>query len=155
MHYRKKPVVIEALQWDGSYDMMETINARLELRKLAEAATLGPWSITSSKDSHWMREVRAPNTLGVAWCGHETSQAHKDAAYIAAANPSKVIELLDTTEAQAKQLEELNLKLISSFGETQNALDRVAALRNIVTNDTETKAGFIARVRAILGKGNA
>ena len=26
--YRKKPVVIEAMQWDGSYEKMETINAR-------------------------------------------------------------------------------------------------------------------------------
>ncbi len=25
--YRKKPVVIEAIQWDGSYDSMEAINA--------------------------------------------------------------------------------------------------------------------------------
>jgi hypothetical protein len=42
-------------------------------------------------------------------------------------------EAADTLEVQAKQIE---------------------ALRNIVTNDAETKAGFIARVRAILGKGN-
>lgn len=28
MKYRKKPVVIEAMQWDGSMGKMETINAR-------------------------------------------------------------------------------------------------------------------------------
>ena len=26
--YRKKPVVIEAMQWDGTWDNMDTINAR-------------------------------------------------------------------------------------------------------------------------------
>jgi len=26
--YRKKPVVIEALKWDGTWDSMDTINAR-------------------------------------------------------------------------------------------------------------------------------
>jgi len=39
------------------------------------------------------------------------------------------IELLDTIEAQAKQIEELNLKLIASFGETQNALEQIEALQ--------------------------
>ena len=27
-YYRKKPVVIEAMQWDGTWDKMDTINAR-------------------------------------------------------------------------------------------------------------------------------
>lgn len=40
-----------------------------------------------------------------------------------------VTALLDTIEAQAKQIQDLNLRLISSFGETQNALERIEALQ--------------------------
>ena len=43
--------------------------------------------------------------------------------------PVTMSEAADFLEAQAKQIEELNLKLISSFGETQNALNRVEALQ--------------------------
>lgn len=73
-----------------------------KLRRMAEAATPGPWDITGNGD--WKREVRGPD-WNVAWCGHmSTLRAHADATYIAAVNPATVIALLDRLErAEAKR----------------------------------------------------
>lgn len=81
-----------------------------DLRKLAEAATPGPWHITDTGDAHWEREIRSGDRLGssqVAWCGGRMGQAQKDAAFIAAASPDVVLGLLDEV-AQWKQAAELN-----------------------------------------------
>lgn len=70
-----------------------------ELRKLAKAATPGPWVVGSKTNTHWKRAVGfgdKPSMNSVAFCGHSEAQAHKDAAYIAGANPVVVIELLKT-----------------------------------------------------------
>ncbi len=56
--YRKKPVVIEALQWDGSMDGYETIHARwpeLEdsgLTSHKDNRTIQSWSIRTLEGRH-------------------------------------------------------------------------------------------------------
>ena len=57
-YYRKKPVVIEALQWDGSWDSMDTINARWpEMRTTHLSAhppsrTVRQWGIGTPEGRH-------------------------------------------------------------------------------------------------------
>jgi phage terminase large subunit-like protein len=58
MYYRKKPVVIEALKWDGSMDKMEAINARWpEIRTAGLTShpanrTVQSWSIATLEGQH-------------------------------------------------------------------------------------------------------
>ena len=69
------------------------------LRAAAEAATPGPWSRTTGKDAHLLREVCSEGQAGVAFCGtFSQQQAHADAAYIAAASPDVVLALLDALD---------------------------------------------------------
>ena len=58
MKYRKKPVVIEAIQWDGSWDSMEAIKTSWPEMQVC-ASTLHPpsktvrdWSIRTLEGSH-------------------------------------------------------------------------------------------------------
>ena len=87
----------------------------IELRKLAEAATQGTW--TSDYVTGAGIEMRVPYkdstrlTFVEVWRQFPEegwdAELWANATYIAAANPAKVIELLDTIEAQAAQIEAL------------------------------------------------
>lgn len=56
--YRKLPVVIEAMQWDGSMDKMEAINAHWPEMKTSSLTshpanrTVQSWSITTLEGQH-------------------------------------------------------------------------------------------------------
>ena len=67
-----------------------------ELRRLAEAATPGPWSLTDGDPAmngqHWT--IRRQGVPGIRISGF-TYGFNGDAAYIAAANPATVLGLLD------------------------------------------------------------
>ena len=69
----------------------ETVPARhetpdvTELRRLAEAATPGPWATAA-----FQLVIDVARRIDVGMCGHRD-----DAAYIAAANPAVVLALLD------------------------------------------------------------
>ena len=67
-----------------------------ELRRLAEAATPGPWSLTDGDPAmigqHWT--IRRQGVPGILISGF-TYGWNGDAAYIAAANPAVVLALLD------------------------------------------------------------
>lgn len=88
---------------------------REELKRLAAEATPGPWKqggiSEGTKDPHWMREVRFVKDgypCGLAWIGHgNQSASHKDAAYIAAANPKAITALLSALEAAEAENERL------------------------------------------------
>ena len=56
-----------------------------ELRRLAEAATPGPWSTAA-----FQLVIDVAQRIDVGMCGHRD-----DAAFIAAANPAAVLALLD------------------------------------------------------------
>ena len=70
-----------------------------DLRALPDAAakaTPGPWHQAGidNNDSHWMREARTRDNRGIAWCGtNPEREAHRNAAYIAAASPDVVASL--------------------------------------------------------------
>jgi hypothetical protein len=56
--YRKKPVVIEAIQWDGTWDGMDTINARwpemrtTHLSSHKSSKTVRGWGIGTLEGYH-------------------------------------------------------------------------------------------------------
>lgn len=60
-----------------------------ELRRLAEAATPGPWSTAA-----FQLVIDVARRIDVGMCGHRD-----DAAFIAAANPATVLALLDERDA--------------------------------------------------------
>jgi hypothetical protein len=66
-----------------------------ELRRLAEGATPGPWIL--SEASRWIMEA-SERRQGI--CDYDDDpKARANAAYIAAANPSTILSLLDRLEA--------------------------------------------------------
>ena len=67
---------------------------REELRKLAEAATPGPWSTAA-----FQLVIDVARRIDVGMCGHRD-----DAAFIAAANPAAVLGLLDQLDAAEAKL---------------------------------------------------
>ena len=76
-----------------------------ELRRLAEAATPGPWSLTDGDPAmsgqHWT--IRRQGVPGIRISGF-TYGFNGDAAFIAAANPAAVLALLDERDALRAEL---------------------------------------------------
>ena len=66
-----------------------------ELRKLAEAATQGEWEAEGALV--WERE-------GLSIASTHNSKCAENAAYIAAASPTAIIEILDRVDAVEKML---------------------------------------------------
>lgn len=83
-----------------------------ELKKLAKAATLGEWKAVdygsfSGKSSHWYVETNAGKNVAFDDCGdpapnHWEARGEQDMKFIAAANPTAVLELIDEV-AQSEQ----------------------------------------------------
>lgn len=93
---------------------MDETEKYAELRKLAEAATPGPWeSDDTTVSQHWSRpepwlDVVNDEIACMAYCyggSVRPIERPEDAAYIAAANPTAVLELLDRLEAAETALE--------------------------------------------------
>lgn len=66
-----------------------------DLRRLAQAATPGPWKVV--KDHRWPGVHGGDVILGGSFCDYSVPD-DEDEAFIAAANPATVIELLDEIE---------------------------------------------------------
>ena len=87
------------------------------LRKLAEAATPGPWAfgtfhrlLVVQADKHGDADKHSAiadiGAGSIPWdATAESMQEYNDAEYIAAANPAKVIDLLDVLDVQARSIE--------------------------------------------------
>lgn len=79
-----------------------THEERAELRRVAEYATGGPWHVCDNFYSGRRETIADITGMTVAKCsdtrGHVTPQ-EANAAYIAAANPSAVLSLLDALDA--------------------------------------------------------
>ena len=104
-----------------------------QLRKLAEAATPGPWWI----DSHGSTMVN-PETLDTVFITsdrmgpsvrHEDTgnlsrwRNDNDASFIAAANPTAILELLDLLDTRNRRIDEL----LAERNATGVAIDRALA----------------------------
>lgn len=78
-----------------------------ELRKLAEAATPGPWEIAERNRSKCFSVEASPSMKIVCTYG-DSLAAQQDSAYIAAANPKTVLELLDEIAELEGEIESLH-----------------------------------------------
>ncbi len=94
-----------------------------ELRKLAQAATPGIWFHIQRGISRWHGERIEVDLNPICdfamlqdCCVHEYDRAYENAAYIQAANPSAIIGLIDTIQAQAERIKELELDLDMQAG---------------------------------------
>ena len=88
-----------------------------ELRRLAQAATPGPWKLLPVGDRAKRFAVADINFLSVLTvvyeCGTNFGAVYLDgdAKFIAAANPAAISELLDRLEAAEKERDELRAEL--------------------------------------------
>lgn len=105
-----------------------------ELEKAAMAATPGPWNIIRNiKSPSIIKEIGplgADSYCDSAWldCTSE------DAAYIAAANPSAILELLaerDALKAENERLLAANLDCIAHYDDIRSELDRIKSLEPV------------------------
>lgn len=83
-----------------------------DLRRLAQAATPGPWGNTDVSDP---TRINSPYDQ-VAIC-YRTSRAIANARFIAAANPVTVIELLDEIERLRTQRDEHKADWLEALAE--------------------------------------
>ena len=89
-----------------------------ELRKLAQAATPGIWFHIQRGISRWHGERIEVDLNPICdfamlqdCCVHEYDRAYENAAYIQAVNPAAIIGLIDTIQAQAERIKELEWQL--------------------------------------------
>jgi len=129
------------------------------LRALLDAAakaTPGPWHQAgiANNERHWMRETRDGNNRSVAWCGTNPEQeAHRNAAYIAAASPDTVAALARIALAAA----ECDLTLSRVIHELAGAASLCWEPKPTGVFDSSLAIGFcedaIDELRAILRDG--
>ena len=101
--------------------------SRAELRRLAEAATPGPWKATASGDG-----------TAVFGCprGHNEFRAlfeadwgmDADAAYIAATHPQAILALLDENESFADEIVKLRAELDRALDEIRERDEDIEVL---------------------------
>ena len=101
-----------------------------ELRRLAEAATPGPWSLTDGDPAmsgqHWT--IRRQGVAGIRISGF-TYGFNGDAAYIAAANPATVLALLDDADALRAELAHMREARDNARAEVERLTALVEAVR--------------------------
>ena len=116
----------------------------VELRRLAEAATPGPWSLTDGDPAmsgqHWT--IRRQGVPGIRVSGF-TYGFNGDATYIAAANPAVVLGLLDRlahmTEARNNARAEVE-RLAGLLAEVREWIDRRGV--NVGDRDDDYMRGY-------------
>ena len=121
-----------------------------ELRRLAQAATPGPWKMLPVGDGRQKFAVADSEFLSILTVTDEggatfgTVYDDDDARFIAAANPATISELLDRLEAAEKERESWK-GLAQQFGNEADALRaELTDLRNSMTFRTS----LIGRIEA-------
>ena len=99
-----------------------------ELRRLAQAATPGPWAsqgryIGTPRHMSYVGEVRDQ-------CGNwsDTEKSRADAAFIAAANPAAISELLDRLEAAERERDEFKRACFGHISDNSMLRAKVEAM---------------------------
>ena len=117
-----------------------------ELRRLAQAATPGPWYVTGKLTRYVEARIDGGLIQEVAACGPTKAdggygpQQEANARLIAAANPAAISELLDRIEAAEKERESWK-GLAQQFG---NELDTVRAKVETAENDAAHQKALAA-----------
>jgi septal ring factor EnvC (AmiA/AmiB activator) len=107
-----------------------------ELRRLAQAATPGPWYVTGKLTRYVEARIDGGLIQEVAACGPTKAddgygpQQEANARLIAAANPAAISELIDRLEEAEKELAELRSSMkfrTSLIGRTEAERDTLRA----------------------------
>lgn len=77
-----------------------------ELRRIAEAATPGPWELDKCDNRVHVDYVRAPNDENLIAPICSVSSPGPNAEFIATFNPQKVLEMIDQIEASKSLIED-------------------------------------------------
>jgi len=96
-----------------------------ELKRLAEAATPGPWSTYMITMQNMC--IRKMNKCGYEECEIARNVHHNNAAYIAAANPAAILELIAEVEALRDQVNGLTGTADRAQAEIRAMEDKLAA----------------------------
>lgn len=95
-----------------------------ELKRLAEAATPGPWSTYMNTMQNVC--IRKMNKGGYEECEIARNAHHKNAAYIAAANPAAVLELIAERDKLLARAEKAEQELAAERKRLDWALEKAA-----------------------------
>src|SRR5690606_33613519 len=84
-----------------------TLERLSELRRIAEAATPGPYEVVGLAGYGGPYALRMPHRSGRTWYGVEGIKRREDAEYFAAMNRNTVLALLDEIERLRREREEI------------------------------------------------
>lgn len=86
-----------------------------ELRRIAEAATPGPWEVVGLDGYGGPYALRMPHRSGRTWYGVEGIKRREDAEYFVACDPDTIRALLDERDALREALEMI-VKMVETDG---------------------------------------
>jgi Ead/Ea22-like protein len=109
------------------------------LRQLAEAATPGPWETDDPYIVMSVQDGKIVYLANTADLDCDIYQTEHNAAYIAAANPTAILALFDTIDAQRKLLERAETVLSASYGDFYDEIFEVVVLNEITAHLEATK----------------
>lgn len=121
-----------------------------ELKRLAEAATPGPWVLDELLADFYGFEVRTSTDEKV--CADASEQ---DAAYIAAANPAAMLELIRQLEHHKADSEASRHLLTESWKDEYCAMGWIASCRQAVGDDgSSDMPGFVEYLKLLKQQRN-
>jgi len=127
----------------GEAAMTLTTEQRAEWRRLADAATPGPWE-ASCPQKHW--RIRTPDGRFVLEATMYGARSAEDAAYIAYSSPDRVRALLDALEATEGKLDAAERHIVIVREARDTLYDERDTLRQQLTKAEAREAALRALV---------
>lgn len=125
--------------------MSMTKEKRAELRKLAEAATAGPWTATKDFKRYWIecagQKICGGNAIGeISNDDTDADEAAANAGHVAAANPTVLLSLLDTLDAAEAEAGRLR-KVVKRYKKAaEKVMPELSAMYNQLTGERLMRA---------------
>lgn len=99
------------------------------LRKLAQAASPGPWEYQEDDDGYWVYWVRTSEKVSLLCCeGYDQwTPPDYDAKFIAAANPAAILSLIERAEKAEAKLAQVNEWRAAALASNQQMQELITA----------------------------
>lgn len=121
----------------------------VELRRIAEAATPGPWEVVGLAGYGGPYALRMPHRSGRTWYGVEGIKRREDAEYFVAMNRNTVLALLDEIERLRREREVLAEAVMG----WQRYLERDVGTEIVHIRTLEAHGGALALLSSEKGGG--